>query len=97
MSGKSYYECHITMIGDPETIKPKVERLKWKFSAIDGDPTLGDGIKCYATRHFNARMDRDIVQDLLDGAAEVLAQSVDVVRRKIELVLYDSRIETVSA
>src|SRR5690348_2491124 len=87
-----YYECHVTLLGDPSTIKPCVERLRWRFSCIDGDPVLGDGIKCYATRHFHVRHGHSGVQAQLFAAAEQLqAWGLSVVRRKVELVVFDSR------
>lgn len=88
----SYYECHITMVGDPVKIRPWVEGLKWKFSCIDGDVTLGDGIKCYATRMFNRRFSQDFVQgQLFKVAAELVSVGCEVIRRKIERVIYDDR------
>lgn len=87
-----YYECHITMIGKPEFIKPLVEKTKWKFSSIDGDPVLGDGIKCYATRLFNYKLPQDQVLDILFHTANNLKdKDCNVVRRKIELVIYDDK------
>ena len=87
-----YYECHITMIGNPATIKPLVEQTKWKFSVIDGDPVLGQGVKCYATRLFNFRNAEVIVLNELINVAQSLSdQRVNVVRRKIECVIYDDK------
>jgi len=93
---KSYYECHITMTGDKDTIKKLVEDQKWKFSCIDGDPTLGDGLKCYATRHFNVRENQDLIlSKLLDIADRFSHSGINVLRRKIERVIYDDRSSTV--
>jgi hypothetical protein len=88
----SYYECHVTLLGDPETIRPHVERLKWKFSCIDGDPVLGEGVKCYATRQFSKRLDIEAVQTkLFRTAYDLKAARLEVIRRKVELVIYDDR------
>ncbi len=88
----TYYECHVTLLGDPHAIRPYVEAMKWKFSCIDGDPVLGDGIKCYATRHFHAGLGQDhVLAQLLDTAASLAELGLSVLRRKVELVLYDDR------
>jgi hypothetical protein len=87
-----YYECHVTMVGDPAIIKPFVEAAKWKFSAIDGDPDLGDGVKCYATTQFNARYNEGMIHGLLcDMGLYLEDQGVNVIRRKIEAVIHDDR------
>lgn len=51
--GKAYIEAHVTLIGDPEELRPKVEETGWTFSCIFGDPNLGPGVKCYATMLFS--------------------------------------------
>ena len=96
---KEYYEAHITMLGKPATIKPLVESLGWKFSAIDGDPVLGPGLKCYATTFFNPKkLSKEKAINELDNAAITLAyqHGVKVTRRKIELVIFDDRADKVN-
>lgn len=93
---KSYYEAHITMEGLPSEVRPAVEKLKWKFSCISGDPTLGDGIKCYATKHFKESRDREeVLEELKNTARKLHTSTCKVIRRKIELVIFDDRSETV--
>ena len=88
---KEYYECHITMEGDAKKIEPIVEKTGWKFSKIDGDPILGAGVKCYATAHFNTRYCREFVQQQVDLVAQIFREQkgIKLLRRKVELVLYD--------
>ncbi len=93
---KSYYECHITLVGDRRKLEPLVKQTGWKFSAIDGDPTLGDGVKCYATMHYNAKREEFEVLGLLHKTADRLRdQGAEVIRRKIDRVIYDDRSATV--
>jgi len=92
----NYYEFHITMIGDPTTIKKHVEDAGWKFSAIDGDPSLGDGVKCYATSHMNSKKSAEQALEHLQNTAGVLrSKGCVIVREKIELVIYDTRSKSV--
>lgn len=89
---KSYYEAHVTILADPDIAKPIIESLKWKFSAIDGDINFGDGVKCYATRQFNAKISQEeMVKTLHNVADEIEANGLNVIRRKVELVIYDDR------
>lgn len=93
---KQYYECHITIEGDPTIVKPLVQETKWKFSAIDGDSNLGDGIKCYATRQLNAKYSMpEVVENLHRIANKLQENGLTILRRKVELVLYDDKISKV--
>lgn len=87
-----YFECHITMLGDPSFIRPKVEALKWKFSVIDGDPVLGSGVKCYATRLSKESLGADrVLEQLLHTAATLAWEGCEILRRKVEMVIYDDK------
>lgn len=89
---KQYYEAHITMLGNPLILAPIVAKTGWKFSAIDGDINLGVGIKCYATRQFNLRVGEDTAIKLLHETANQLYKlGAEILRRKIELVIFDDR------
>lgn len=92
----TYYESHITLLGHPEDIRPFVELCGWKFSAIDGDPTLGPGLKCYATKHSKASLGEAVVLKDLNATADALEKlSLNVIRRKVEKVIHDDRSDTV--
>lgn len=98
---KTYFEAHITIAstGPMErlSLKEKVESLGWKFSAIDGDPVLGPGVKCYATTFFNVKIGTNAAINTLLATAERLeALGVIVTRRKIEEVLFDDRSDKIS-
>lgn len=93
---KQYYECHITM--DPEDksrhfMQDAVESTGWSFSAIAGDPDLGPGLKCYATRQFNRKYELSDIIFELNAVAEKLnyTSGIRVLRRKIEIVVHDNR------
>ncbi len=89
---KNYFECHITMLGDPKEIEPLVKNTGWKFSAINGDPVLGDGVKCYATMLFSSLKTEKFCLDMLLITANLLqGAGVEVLRRKVERVIYDDR------
>lgn len=90
---KQYYECHITMIGKPTVIRKSLKESGWKFSKIDGDPDLGKGVKCYATRQFNIKFKVEFILDVLVETALELAKNSGcrILRKKIEVVIYDNR------
>lgn len=82
------------MNGLREVLKPIVERVApgWKFSSIEGDIVLGDGIKCYATRLTNSRKPiDDVLKELHETADNLVNAGAEVMRRKTELVIYDDR------
>lgn len=88
-----YYECHITIKSKrPDLTAQLVECYGWTFSQIDGDPVLGKGVKCYATKHYNAKYTVDEVKEELTMAHAALIDPIHkIVRRKVELVLIDER------
>lgn len=92
---RPYYELHITLEGNPNVIKSKVEKNGWSFSAIDNDIVLGTGVKCYATKHMStmSETDESIKKYIEWRATELRKEGLTVIRTKVELVIYDSRAE----
>lgn len=91
---KTYYECHITMDGNPVVLEQKVLAVGWKFSAIDGDPVLGNGVKCYATMHYSLRLTKAEIMKRLKTISEHLTEhGAKVIRIKLEHVLHDERVK----
>lgn len=92
---KDIFECHITCNrADADAVKAVAEYVGWKFSQIDGDPVLGKEVFCYLTTHDNHFI---TMNERMEKAAACLqAVNVHVVRKKIELIIYDTkRIEQV--
>lgn len=90
---KQYYEAHVTMTGDRNLLEEVIKSVRWKFSAIDGDPNLGEGVKLYATRQYNKKIGEEMAVQLLKDMAEYLVFcGATILRRKIELVIFDDRV-----
>lgn len=88
------FECHITIVEDGattrETMKQVVKEAGWTFSAIDGDPALGKGVYCYATKWFKDYHAVDRVIGELEATATYLARrGLKVKRTKVEVIVYD--------
>lgn len=87
-----YYEAHVTLAGDRETVRQAVEKAYWSFSAIDGDPVLGEGVKLYATRHFPAKTRLTTVITFVEVLTKQMQeQGFTVLREKVEFVMYDTK------
>jgi hypothetical protein len=57
---------------------------------------LTPGVKCYATRHYNVKhSEKYVLKELFKIANELSKQNIKVLRRKIERVVFDDRIDTV--
>jgi hypothetical protein len=84
------YECHITFNrADAEQIEGGPLSIGWKFSKIDGDPVLGQKVYCYLTAH-----DIDYASMFQKMWATIYAvrdHGIEVVRAKIEHIVYDER------
>lgn len=83
---------------DPEDqtrqhIQNAVETNRWSFSAINGDPDLGSGMKCYATKQFNKKHSLiDLASEMNTVAKNLRDQyNIKILRRKIEVVVHDDR------
>jgi len=93
-----YYECHVTMLGNKEVLKRITENIGWVFSSIENDANLGEGVKMYATKQLNKRVqDRGAVQILQDAAQLLRDWGADVLREKVEVVIFDTRSSKVRA
>ena len=93
-----YYECHITLALTPKDMKQAVESFNgWTYSAINGDPDLGESLFCYATRRASAGHDLMKVIEVMGRVANGLELCGGVVlRQKVELVMFDTKALTAS-
>lgn len=87
------YECHITLeLTNIAYIEELIESMGWKFSKIDGDPVLGEGVKCYATAHFNASKNvSEVIEEMSHVAGSLHVCGYKVIRQKVELIVYDTK------
>lgn len=88
-----YYECHITLGLHPKSARVLIEALNnWKYSSIEGDPDLGSGPREYATRRASSNVALADVVAHMDKIALILNdEGYNVLRSKVELVMYDKR------
>jgi hypothetical protein len=95
------FEIHVTLDNkyreEEAVIKrclPDPHYLTWKFSAIDGDPVLGDKVFCYLTGHT------DFVKTALHQLVLLLGHlrfhGIEPIRTKIEHIVFDSKTKTTS-
>lgn len=85
------FECHITChIKDSEKVEEEsIFSKHWKFSKIDGDPLLGAKPHCYLTCHSVGF--KDIKEDMNTTAERLTSKGIEVLRKKIEEIVYDSK------
>lgn len=84
------YECHITLkIGDAAIGEEVARELHWKTSRIDGDPVLGKAVYFYLTTH--AVLLPRMIERLDAATAALRERGVEVVREKIEHIVYDTK------
>ena len=81
------------MEGDPNRIESTLENTSWKFSKIDGDPKLGRGVKCYATKQYNMKISQEFIVSAMNTISTAIqgATGCVILRKKIELVVFDER------
>lgn len=97
---KTYYECHVTMTGDRNLAEHAVANLlgTWRFSSIDGDANFGNGVKHYATIQLNTKIGLEAaVAQVLDAGKFLRFKGLEVIREKVEEVLFDTRSSKVQA
>lgn len=84
------YECHITCKQEDAATATEAASLDgWKTSEIARDPTLGNKTFFYLTCH-----DRDVENMFVRMrrmAATLRRMNVEVLREKIELIIYDTK------
>lgn len=85
------YECHITCHQSAAEIATKVAKaLHWKTSEIARDPVLGQATYFYLTSH-GATYDQ-LFERMETAALALRAEGVEVVREKIEHIVYDTKL-----
>lgn len=84
------FECHITgRVKDAEVLELIARAEHWKTSEIKRDPVLGDDSYFYLTSHdtdLNRMMGR-----MNAVTAAMHNTSCEVVREKIEVIIYDTK------
>lgn len=86
------YECHITISVLDATLGEAVaKQFHWKTSQIERDPVLGRATYFYLTSHADGP--EDMFRRMRECSAELRLRGVPIVREKIELILYDTKLK----
>jgi hypothetical protein len=90
------FECHITMSRSdgPAALNVSAEYSHlegglWKYSQIDGDPVMGQQVFCYLTRYDTSYV--RLYSAMKTLVAALPQNGVNVLRQKIELIMYDTK------
>jgi len=89
-----YYECQLALVADTNphpSVKVIVQGCGWTYGEMDGDPTLGPGAFLCATKHYPAFRAIEFVKtQLLETSERLTSRGIHVVRKRINLVLFDT-------
>jgi hypothetical protein len=86
------YECHITVKREYGPVAAGVAAdpiCPWSYSQIDGDPVLGKQAFAYLTKHDTNYI--RLYSSMKSTVGALSQQGVEVVREKIELIMYDTK------
>lgn len=92
-----YYELHVTMekVQDVKACRLFLSSQMWHYSCINGDAVLGDRTLHYGTRAVNGDSTLSHVKAVLNNMVnELTSGGYTVLRRKIEMVIYDERTDS---
>lgn len=86
------FECHITVSTEHAETATNIAKLcHWKTSEIARDPVLGDKNFFYLTSH--SKEYNDMWSRLRQTVAMFNNVEVPVLREKIELIMYDTKVK----
>lgn len=85
------YECHITCHQADAAVATSVaEALHWKTSEIARDPVLGQATYFYLTSH--GKTFEHLFGRMREAVAALKAKGLEVVREKIEHIVFDTKL-----
>lgn len=86
------FECHITVsTRDAEAATMVALEKHWKTSEIARDPVLGNDTFFYLTSHASDYV--DMWERLRSTVESLNFWGVEVLREKIELIMYDTKVK----
>lgn len=91
------FETHITIdttgytVNQMDFIKEIARHFRWKTSNITDDPILGPGNKFYLTRHDTTFTNAH--ENMVITWQKLKSENLNPIRRKIEAVLFDEKVE----
>lgn len=91
VESQPYYELHITYLDTEDGDQPPIVP-GWFHSCISGDIDAGDGVSHYLTKHAKPDSGIDaLVAEMDEVAGELRRMGLEVVRTKVESIVYDRR------
>lgn len=88
---KQYYECIITMSGDPALIAAYVSKIKWNFKRTKLKTITGSTICRANLKMFGFDNEADVVTVLGNTTEYLTRNGVDIISRKVARIVLDDR------